>query len=479
MLIWSWPLGQTAMADHRLDAARRVLVEYRARQDGTDTSVVRIPAEVSTEMLRALAQVTKTCARGVTLVGAGPWNADAYEQTLWREAARAGIGVSRVYVLAHRGLARNQLARQMALDAEAGVNTTVVTVSSLPSTVQDSGLASVWILDDQVVVQGLDARQMDAASEPVVVTDRIGDVRARLTLWAELWRSGTEADETDSRIELEEPLALSADLISGVAPVMCTADQVDPQGCSWYHGAWQYLRLLDMVSTPSWHSTFYLSALTESLRHARRVAITGTADYSMLAYVAQAAQAAQSETTEITVIDLCPTPLFACQWYAKRTGVRIRTIQSDILSASDDVGPNADLICTDALLTRFPKNRVADLVKAWRSMLRVGGELVTTVRIHARAQPARDAGRAIADFRQRAIERSRRWQGFIRPAPQQVGQLAETYARAMQSYDVGDDAEVKALLAEQGFDIQSADLADVPGELYPTVYLRVRARRGN
>src|SRR5207247_113790 len=131
--------------------------------------------------------------------------------------------------------------------------------------------------------------------------------------------------------DLEEPLASSADLLYGVAPVLCTGDHVDPAGCAWYHGTWQYLRLLQMVSTPTWHHEFYRSSLERALdgKKDSQVAITGTADYSMLAYVSAAAKHVGTKSA-VQLVDLCATPLFACRWFAKRNGFLVSVQQLDV-----------------------------------------------------------------------------------------------------------------------------------------------------
>ena len=41
---------------------------------------------------------------------------------------------------------------------------------------------------------------------------------------------------------------------------------LEPESCGWYHGTWQYLRLLDMVAVPHWHREFYNQKLGDILR---------------------------------------------------------------------------------------------------------------------------------------------------------------------------------------------------------------------
>ena len=85
--------------------------------------------------------------------------------------------------------------------------------------------------------------------------------------------------------------------------------QVD--SCDWYHGTWQYLRLLDMVATPPWY-TFYNDKLSALLRAKpdANVLISAAADFGMAATLIDAIKTAGTKPT-ITLYDICNTPLLA------------------------------------------------------------------------------------------------------------------------------------------------------------------------
>jgi hypothetical protein len=120
--------------------------------------------------------------------------------------------------------------------------------------------------------------------------------------------------------------------------------------CNWYHGTWQYLRLLNMVAVPPWYD-FYQGALTDVLRrrpHAR-VLISAAADYGMLATLHEAMEETNT-TPRIEIYDICRTPLRACQWYAERHGFNVECACANLLT--DDLPLGAyDLIVTDEFLT--------------------------------------------------------------------------------------------------------------------------------
>jgi hypothetical protein len=263
-------------------------------------------------------------------------------------------------------------------------------------------------------------------------------------------------------------------LVHGVSDVLCTNDHVDREGCGWYHGAWQYLRLLNLVSTPTWHSEFYLQQIATATegKPVPRALITGTADYSMLAYVSAATPAVSS----IDVLDMCATPLFACRWFAKRIDQQVGTFEEDLFATSAVQG-SYDLICCDAFLTRFGPLETEKVVRAWAELLAPGGVLVTTVRIHPRSSRAREFDSAVRDFRERAEQRARRWRPFLKASPSDIGIVAEEYAGRMKSNDLGGEEVIRNQLDRAGFQTHFEELAEVPGELYPTTYLRLAATK--
>jgi hypothetical protein len=253
--------------------------------------------------------------------------------------------------------------------------------------------------------------------------------------------------------------------------VLCRGDHIDSDGCDWYHGTWQFLRLMDLVSTPVWHHQFYVRSLTEAISQgARRILITGTADYSVFAYVLEAVRAFPEST--VAIVDLCQTPLFACQWYAKRCDFnRLTLIPDDVLGFFEKYRDAFDLVVTDAFLTRFPKPSTLAVAKGWHSVLRPGGRVITTIRVHAESESGHTTEEAVASFRARAQTRWRRWAPFIDARAVEIADRAEIYARRMISRPVGTQSEIMTLL-ETHFTVEHHELAGVPGELHPTKYMR-------
>ena len=278
---------------------------------------------------------------------------------------------------------------------------------------------------------------------------------------------------------LQEPLMFSADMMSEVALVLCTHDHMNMESCYWYHSVWQYLRLMNMVSTPSWHHSFYMEQLSEAIKpfDCPAILISGAADFSSLSYVIQVVKAA-CKNGSFSVLDLCQTPLFACKWYAKKEHVEVETICSSIFDLNDCNRFN--LICTDAFLTRFSKEDIKRVVSIWYHALTAGGNVVTTVRIHDEKHlcPETPSEEDVALFKRKAYERSKIWGNIINYSQNQVAEMAETYARKMKSNAVGNKEDILNVFLDAGFTIATLEDVEVQGELYPSRYLRIRATKG-
>ena len=458
-----------------LEHARQLLLDHRARQDGRDPNVVHIPDSILPELHRTAGISLKSKALQIVPFYVERWNPEAFEHLVWRQVAATGRNVERLYVVPHRGVATDVLQRQLGLDDSAGVQTFVTFVTTLPEDMRGAVGAGLWILDDEVVVAA--EPSTDGISDGWTISQRPTDINTAKEAWDVMVEAAADSgDAIAATLALEEPLVLSADLICSVADILCTGDHVSSDGCSWYHGAWQYLRLLDMVSTPTWHSRFYLESLGAALRKkpASRVLVTGTADYSMFAYVDMAATSVEA-SPDVTVLDLCATPLFACRWYAKRVSRPVSTVSENIFEFGDNESQQGtwDIITTDAFMTRFTAEDCRKIAKVWFGLLAPGGKVVTTIRIHSRTVKGRDEETAAHDFGARAHKRAERWQPFLDCAPDQIAMRAEAYACQMVSSDLGSERELLEILEDAGFTVSEQHFAEVPGELHPTTYLEV------
>lgn len=209
---------------------------------------------------------------------------------------------------------------------------------------------------------------------------------------------------------MDQELADSAARTFAQAPRTCSAD------CAWYHGLWQYLRLLGLASTPLDDAAFFEQELG-TLASGARVLIAGTADYAPLELIARSAPHAQ-----VTVLDRCATPLALCADYARRHGLAVTTVCADVRTWRPD--PPLDAVFTHGLLARFPAAQREEVISAWHDCLRPGGRawLVTRLDPDRAAQGAAFA--APQDFA-RAIEAAFTAHGIPDPG---IGPAATHYA---------------------------------------------------
>ena len=284
----------------------------------------------------------------------------------------------------------------------------------------------------------------------------------------------TNSNKNKNFLDVEEPIGESADLICDKARELCAHGIMD-ENCYWYHSAWQYLRLLNLVSTPVWHDTFYIAQLQKALKkeEINNILISGTADYSMLAYVVDAIKKTKANA-KVYVLDTCKTPLYACRWFAEKEKFPIEIINEDIFKYKND--NYFDIICTDAFLTRFDKKNAIKVVRAWEKLLKDEGCIITTVRLHDEKDNLTEEQREkyINEFAEKARERCEKNQKYIQYSPRKLSKMAEEYARKMISNNIGSKEEMLEM-----FDKFTTTYKEntVLGEFYRTKYLEIVAKK--
>lgn len=450
-----------------------------------DRNVLRFPPSHADKLGYTLFHNLQTGGLSTLLVtGSTPWDPKSPYYEACREAARRNCKISRLFLLPHRQCRHDpHLREHIALDQAAGVTTRVLYIGDLLSSfalpIPDSLEIGLW--DEQVTCTALYGLSDISTTSPTEwrVSCRPEDIELQRNTLAAL--SNAEAISTDSpeeQLELEEPMVTTAPVANLLAPVLCRGDHVSREDCSWYHGVWQYLRIFDMVSTPTWHASFYLDALSALARTGchSKILISGTADYSMLAHVLWAYRDAKP-SANVTVIDLCETPLFLCKWYATLVGTRVATIAMDLLECRDD--GLFDVIATDAFLTRFLPSERSRVGVKWAGLLRSGGQLITTARI----EPGQAGDTSMASdedvdaFRARADQEANRWHGLLGIGRAQIATMAANYARRMVSHSFRSIDEIVQLLRESGFDVVEMRARDTPGEMASTTYAEAIAIR--
>lgn len=288
--------------------------------------------------------------------------------------------------------------------------------------------------------------------------------------------------------QLDEYLINTCNEMYKTACTHCKADYVDEDSCFWYHSVWQYLRLLNCVSSPEWHKDFYKEAIEGYIKKNNKskikILISGCADNSMLHVIVDTLAEVMKErpglSGDIVAVDLCETPLLVCEkWWkeGKKPAIyskvlrkfKFSRVQIDIFKYS---GSEFDLIITDAFLTRFPKDMVQALLRHWGSLLGADGQVITTVRIHEDSElTLNERYRQITEFVEKVLDRyshlKRKIQFDI--SASQLKYKAQVYAVKMTSYSLGNKDEIEQIL-EQYFNFIIRSRQDTDGELSKTSY---------
>jgi phospholipid N-methyltransferase len=157
--------------------------------------------------------------------------------------------------------------------------------------------------------------------------------------------------------------------------------------CRWYHGNWDLLKSLNIVSTSNVHaqdlSRLLKMAIGEKSR--LRILMTGSTDESLLRIVHDLSRSLEVEA-QFTALDICATPLEFMKIYAARNSIELEAIHLDIL----DFGPTTrfDIIVTHAFMGNFNDHDRQLLVNKWQELLCEDGKVVTIQRVRATDAPS-------------------------------------------------------------------------------------------
>jgi len=219
---------------------------------------------------------------------------------------------------------------------------------------------------------------------------------------------GPIADADQLASEISEPLAESAPIAFEAAMTGCaSADELT--GCRAYHAIWQYLRLTDAIRAVRVDGPLFAAAVKAQVVRAplRRILISGTADYSMLAYLGHAAKSVGASPV-FDIVDRCATALKMNEWYSVRRGLAVRTILTDV-NAYQPM-ESYDLISTHSFLYWAGAEQRTRLFRNWRSWLAAEGRLCFSNRIEPISLPPDAVGSAnrvngmVAEFFRRRTE---------------------------------------------------------------------------
>lgn len=392
------------------------------------------------------------------------WKTDTqYLEQCRLAASERQVAVKRVFLLpTHEALFDRPLRDHVERDETAGIQTSIALVDNIPEldAVQDFG---IW--DDELLCQmhvRIDEPDIDGG-EPIVqgcTFTREPAAMAKAQAWKDTILSVEQpakelfaaVDGLDYGTKL---LLRSADYMRREAKRHCHGSYLTGGNgsCAWYHRSWQYLRMLGLVSTPGWHSDFYMRCFHEAFESGvREVLISGTADYAIVDHLARSVPPDILQEITFTVLDVCWTPISSCrwydQWYEENTGKRLnlRVTQRDALDSrfEDEV---FDMITTDAFLTRFSETQRKQLVSEWRRILKPGGRIVTTARLSGgtKVEKVFCGEGDIEDFVRRAYQGVEERKSWLGPMKSIIGKLARDYASNITSYPLPSEEYISEL----------------------------------
>ncbi len=234
------------------------------------------------------------------------------------------------------------------------------------------------------------------------------------------------------------------------------------ESCDWYHGTWQYLRLLNMVATPPWY-TFYNQALSSILRAKpnANVLISAAADFGMPATLIDAIETAGTSPT-VALYDICNTPLLATQWYARRKGIQIECVRDNIITSQNMKLHSYDLIVTDEFLTVLKAEYKPSILRRWKDLLKPGGQVVTTAMLGEPTTPERRQYYA-AKARRLLAENAESFRG-MEISTDELAERFQFFADVHTRHMLVDANEIRTLFGNEGFRLDFFEIIETPGE---------------
>ena len=178
---------------------------------------------------------------------------------------------------------------------------------------------------------------------------------------------------------IAEPLMVSAPIAFQIAHERCPPPE-NPASCRGYHAVWQYLRLADQARSLKVDGGLYAATAERLARMGtlRRVLVTATADYSMLAHLAFGARCGGADPV-FHIVDRCASALELNRWYGDRMGLKVELTQSDVLQFES--AHVSDLVCAHSFVSWVRVEDRPALFGQWRKNLSDEGRLCFTTRV--------------------------------------------------------------------------------------------------
>jgi SAM-dependent methyltransferase len=246
--------------------------------------------------------------------------------------------------------------------------------------------------------------------------------------------------------------------------------------CDWYHGTWQYLRLLNMVAVPDWYP-FYVDAIRKVVSQNPRckIMISACADFGMLAKLHEGLNGAEGHPL-IDVYDICPSPLKSAQWYAQKNNLPINSfICADILLG--DLPENKyDLIITDEFLSVIKDDLKPLVIQRWKHLLKPGGYIITTAMEGEVTTPEKREWYA-QKARKKILESLHLFEDFIaQDGLEKLFERTDKFASLHTRHMIRNRNQLVNLFSE--FQLDQLELVETPGEcVNPTFSYQIVAQK--
>ena len=240
-------------------------------------------------------------------------------------------------------------------------------------------------------------------------------------------------------------------------------------GCFHYHRAWQYLRILGVNPSIDADSRFLLALLNHLGQQERSggTLLCGAADFSLLAHLLWSGNGS-TDAPDITVMDRCPTALWANQWYAAQQGINLTLMESDILSLDPAGCGRFDLIASHNLLLFYPPLERTRILQQWFALLRPGGHLLTVVTLRPGSTVAPDepraASRSQVDKAAELVARALAEQVVDLPAADLI-RAARDFAASSSSYHIASGIDFLNTVTDHGFVLRVVQVGREPNPL--------------
>lgn len=262
--------------------------------------------------------------------------------------------------------------------------------------------------------------------------------------------SGPDGVEAMNRI-----LAKSAPLARDWAQEYCWRNPADRKRCDWYHGSWQTLRLLGVITTLTSQAELYVTALRQLARSGdfERIFLSGSADFGLLAVVLDAYQR-EGIRPDVTLVDRCETPLRLSRWFAEQFGYPVNTVRCDLTAFRSQLP--FDIVCAHSLLSCVPREGHREITETWRRQLRPGGMLLMANNFYPGSQETKNSfsPEQVDAYAERiaALVDGCPYPDALPPLDELVA-LAKAFASNMEGSIFRSQDELSELLESSGFEV--------------------------